>query len=228
MIASRYTDQNQSACNSSGRTSMAWLRSMSGLNIAKLSKTSTSALLQVLMRSPLVTQFAEPEHVQFKCEDVDGWLRSMSGHNIATRTALDIRVDHSSPMSAWVCNSSIIRPIGSQSSRHLIHYFPCLELSTSYPSYVSKSYSTAFQYFLYGSSLISAITITLVCFVPHTWCDNSDIYWKTNLTFSYKLYLYIDGSYGEHLAQYGEPCELSVSAQFISQYSSNETIWSIT
>lgn len=79
---------------------MAWLRSMSGLNIAKLSKTSTSALLQVLMRSPLVTQFAEPEHVQFKCEDVDGWLRSMSGHNIATRTALDIRVDHSSPMSA--------------------------------------------------------------------------------------------------------------------------------
>lgn len=74
MIASRYMDQNQSTCNSSGRMSMAWLQSMSGLNIAKLSKTSTSALLQVLMRRPLITQFAEPEHVQFKCEDVDGWL----------------------------------------------------------------------------------------------------------------------------------------------------------
>ena len=49
---------------------------MSGLNIATLRNTSTSACLalQVLMRSPLVTQIAEPEHVQFKCEDVNGWL----------------------------------------------------------------------------------------------------------------------------------------------------------
>ena len=41
-------------------------------------------------------------------------------------------------------------------------------------------------------------------------------------------YIYIDGSHGEHLAQFSQPRELSVSAQFICQYSLNETIWSIT